>query len=194
VTEETASIVLYTGLAVAVVWWLIDLTLLMKDAAQAPEIKARSQLRTSDRNTAWRVLEREVAQRGHVVERNRDRLKVEFGPVLATLELQKDIGGLYLHCRLELTKLKRAFILVQSLFTLILAPAAIVIAYLLLSRLAVPSERPGVRPQVVQVVQTVHFLWPPLLVRFIGRRARRQAESILDNLPAVIDADTRTDL
>jgi hypothetical protein len=51
----------------------------------------------------------------------------------------------------------------------------------------VPSPEPDVRWQTLQMVQAVHFLWPPFLCGALYRRARRavaaQFEALVNNLP-----------
>jgi hypothetical protein len=65
--------------------------------------------------------------------------------------------------------------------------AALVGGFLLLWFLVVPDPNPAVRVQVVQMVQAVHFLWPPFLVGALYRRGRNTIVSTLDllisNLP-----------
>lgn len=51
------------------------------------------------------------------------------------------------------------------------------------------SDNPVVRAQVFQMLQAVHFLWPPFLFAFVYRRwgvaVRRTVETLLSNLPYV---------
>ena len=51
----------------------------------------------------------------------------------------------------------------------------------------VPSENPGVRWQTIQMVQAIHFLWPPFLFgglyRKQGRWIRTAFETFIQNLP-----------
>jgi hypothetical protein len=65
--------------------------------------------------------------------------------------------------------------------------AALVGGFLLLWFLVVPDPNPAVRVQVVQMVQAVHFLWPPFLVGALYRRGRSTVVNALDllisNLP-----------
>jgi hypothetical protein len=50
-----------------------------------------------------------------------------------------------------------------------------------------PSDNPAIRGQTAQVVQLVHFLWPPFLLTFQARRARSLATEytldLMSNLP-----------
>jgi DNA-binding transcriptional ArsR family regulator len=70
---------------------------------------------------------------------------------------------------------------------LALGAAAIVVAAVLFPTVVIPSDDPAIRGQTVQVVQLVHFLWPPFLLTYQARRARSMtAEYALDlmaNLP-----------
>lgn len=51
----------------------------------------------------------------------------------------------------------------------------------------VPSPDPGARWQTVQMVQTVHFLWPPFLFAGLYRKGRRDVaarmQALANNLP-----------
>jgi hypothetical protein len=63
---------------------------------------------------------------------------------------------------------------------------AIVGGSILIGTLVVPSERPDVRWQVVQMLQAAHFLWPPFLLgglyRAQRRSLRRRLEAFASNL------------
>jgi hypothetical protein len=70
--------------------------------------------------------------------------------------------------------------LVLGLVVLIVAPAMMFV-YL------IPSPDPAARFQVIQVVQMVHFLWPPFLFASLSRQPARmfrsRMESLVHNLP-----------
>jgi hypothetical protein len=65
--------------------------------------------------------------------------------------------------------------------------AALVGGFCLIRAYVVPDPNPAVRWQTVQMVQAVHFLWPPFLFAAIYRRGRRAVQNGLDllvhNLP-----------
>jgi len=65
--------------------------------------------------------------------------------------------------------------------------AAIVAGFLVIYFLVVPNQHPGVRWQTVQMVQVVHFLWPPFLFAGIYRKSasfvRAQFDTFIHNLP-----------
>lgn len=63
--------------------------------------------------------------------------------------------------------------------------AAIVVGglYYLLLQSAVPSQDESVRVQVVQMVQSVHLLWPPFLLAGLARTLRRR---VVDELQRVV--------
>jgi hypothetical protein len=50
-----------------------------------------------------------------------------------------------------------------------------------------PSANPGVRSQAIQIVQVVHFLWPPFLFGALSRQPARflraRMEALVNNLP-----------
>jgi hypothetical protein len=50
-----------------------------------------------------------------------------------------------------------------------------------------PSPNPGVRGQAIQMVQVVHFLWPPFLFAALARQPARiiaaRVEALVNNLP-----------
>lgn len=64
---------------------------------------------------------------------------------------------------------------------------ALVVGFTLLWLLAAPNPNPDVRVQVVQMVQAVHFLWPPFLFGALYRRGRNAVingfDLLINNLP-----------
>ena len=57
----------------------------------------------------------------------------------------------------------------------ILGAATIMIGGWLIATLVLPSEDPSIRTQSIQMVQAVHFLWPPFLFGGLARLRRRAA-------------------
>jgi hypothetical protein len=76
-----------------------------------------------------------------------------------------------------------------TLGLLVLGSVAILAAAVIFPLLVIPSDNPAIRGQTAQVVQLVHFLWPPFLLTHQARRARAvTAEHTMDlmaNLPWV---------
>lgn len=77
-------------------------------------------------------------------------------------------------------------LLLAGLFQ-VLGVVAIVGGYGLVATYVVASPLEAVRWQVFQMLQTIHFLWPPLLFASLYRRGRRevaaQFEALVNNLP-----------
>jgi len=69
----------------------------------------------------------------------------------------------------------------------VLGLIAIVVGYWAIATYVIPSPDPGVRWQAVQMVQAVHFLWPPFLFGARYRRSVRevtaQFQALANNLP-----------
>lgn len=69
----------------------------------------------------------------------------------------------------------------------VLGLAALLIGSALMLTLVVPNPSPAVRAQSVQMVQAVHFLWPPFLFAGLYRSVRRSVrvgfEVFIHNLP-----------
>lgn len=65
--------------------------------------------------------------------------------------------------------------------------AALLLASALMLTIVVPSPNPAVRAQAVQMVQVIHFLWPPFLFGGLYRSLRRSVrvgfEVFVHNLP-----------
>jgi hypothetical protein len=69
----------------------------------------------------------------------------------------------------------------------VLGLVALAVGCWALGTFVVPSPEPAVRWQTIQMVQAVHFLWPPFLFGALYRRARRavaaQFDALVNNLP-----------
>jgi hypothetical protein len=72
---------------------------------------------------------------------------------------------------------------------LILGLVALVVGLWLEFTYVLPSPNPSIRTQAVQMVQVVHFLWPPFLFAYLARQPsmmlRSRLESLVHNLPYV---------
>jgi hypothetical protein len=70
---------------------------------------------------------------------------------------------------------------------LVLGLIALVVGAWLIATLVVPSPDPAVRSQAIQMVQAIHFLWPPFLMGGLYRRGIRSVratfEALVHNLP-----------
>ncbi len=69
----------------------------------------------------------------------------------------------------------------------VLGLVAIVAGFLLIHTLVLPNPKPAVRGQVLQMIQVVHFLWPPFLFgglyRYRHRLVRDGLKTFVHNLP-----------
>jgi hypothetical protein len=74
---------------------------------------------------------------------------------------------------------------------LFLGLIAIVVGCWTIFTYVIPSPLPGVRWQTLQMLQVVHFLWPPFLLGGLYRRLSRAAlvrfEALIHNLPYLPD-------
>jgi hypothetical protein len=86
-------------------------------------------------------------------------------------------------------KLRRKMQLVLAILLLVAMPIVIGGVAAVLWLFAAPSLNPGVRWQVVQIVQIVHVLWPPFLVYFyLWKKQRAQAIDAASNLIVLAEA------
>ena len=78
-------------------------------------------------------------------------------------------------------------LLVGGWIALAMGLVALIVAPWLAFTYALPSPNPNVRAQAFQVVQMVHFLWPPFLfaalARQPGRMFRARMDALVHNLP-----------
>lgn len=74
----------------------------------------------------------------------------------------------------------RSWLLVMGWVFIGLGLAAIITAFTLIQLFVV--DDPGVRWQTVQMVQCVHFLWPPFLFGGLYRRLRTHLQTTLDSM------------
>jgi hypothetical protein len=70
---------------------------------------------------------------------------------------------------------------VGALF-LLLGLLVLVVGGGLMVTLVIPSPDPALRTQAVQMVQVVHFLWPPFLMGYLYRRGIRSVRATFDAL------------
>ena len=84
-------------------------------------------------------------------------------------------------------KTSRNGLLIGGWIALALGLVALIVAPWLAFTYALPSPNPNVRAQAFQVVQMVHFLWPPFLfaalARQPGRMFRARMDALVHNLP-----------
>ncbi len=70
---------------------------------------------------------------------------------------------------------------------LCLGATAIAAAAVLFPLFVIPSDTPAIKAQTAQVLQLVHFLWPPFLLSYQARRARnvvtQRTIELMSNLP-----------
>jgi len=85
--------------------------------------------------------------------------------------------------RADLARLKRFCRAGASIFLVLGAVALAAATYVMLSIVVVHAQS-GVRYQVFQTLQIVHFLWPPLLFTYIYTRSRRAVATLLETLLA----------
>lgn len=90
----------------------------------------------------------------------RDRTRIDYAIERAPLRWLLWLGGLF-----------------QAL-----GLAALGVGAWLIGTLVVPSPDPAVRTQAIQMIQVVHFLWPPFLMGFLYRRGIRSVRATFDAL------------
>ncbi len=68
-----------------------------------------------------------------------------------------------------------------------LGATAIAAAAVLFPLFVIPSDNPAIKGQTAQVLQLVHFLWPPFLLTYQARRSRnvvtQRTVELMSNLP-----------
>ena len=104
----------------------------------------------------------------------------------ATFDFRTTGSGTTVTYRAGLGRLKRFCRTGASVFLVLGAVALATASYIMLC-IVVVHPRLGIRYQVFQTLQTVHFLWPPLLFAYIYGRSRHAVatlfEALLANLP-----------
>jgi hypothetical protein len=119
--------------------------------------------------------------------RGRSSVSSEGGGVLVC-HIDARIEGCRVDYSLDTSDLGRNYRTITA-GLLALGAAAIVIAAVVFPTIVIPSDNPAIRGQAVQVVQLVHFLWPPFLLTYQARRARGLAREfamdLMANLPYV---------
>jgi hypothetical protein len=76
----------------------------------------------------------------------------------------------------------RAWLLRVGWLFVVLGLVAIGIGFTLIYTLVLPSPNPAVQWQATQMVQVVHFIWPPFLFGGLYRRMQRHVRNVFDGL------------
>jgi hypothetical protein len=104
--------------------------------------------------------------------------KVRFSPAGSRTRLEYAV---------ETSSARRRVLLGIGWLTLALGMAALGIGIWLEFAYVLPSPHAGLRAQAVQMIQVIHFLWPPFLLAYLARQPSRllrtQMEVLLHNLP-----------
>ena len=62
----------------------------------------------------------------------------------------------------------------------VLGLLAVCVGFLAINTYVVPNPNPGIRGQTFQMIQCIHFLWPPWLFGMLYRRMRTSARNALE--------------
>ncbi|MFH1466799.1 MAG: hypothetical protein ABIO70_20615 [Pseudomonadota bacterium] len=107
---------------------------------------------------------------------------------LLTCHLESSLEGTRVAWSLDVESLGRGLKLGAAI-TLGVGAVAIIAAGILFPTLVIPSEQRAVQGQTWQVLQLIHFLWPPFLLTYQARRLRslvaERCTDLMQNLPYV---------
>ena len=192
----------YAGLVVGAVVWLWSLGRIRKVLGQPPErggelrqtaevegdvaeiTRRIGEYLTTGGVMLFSALRVEAAEQGRV----RFRAARSMLPFMGSLRgeyVVEDRGGSRVRVGFHTNRgAERRAARVAQYIALGLGLPAMVLAGALLLGLAVDHPSPEVRAQSAQVAQIVHFLWPPFLILYLGRRTQWMLE---EGLGQVID-------
>jgi hypothetical protein len=212
-SQNTAQTVLIAVTAVGVVIWLISLWFLVSSyrrgrteqpvdhfahSEQLPpnwflgSVEVEGQPHTLADKTAA-ILVRQSPGSVKILEKTKDRLTFEsVGPILVgqprrgQLRFTAQGSG---HTRIDFAIEPPAhpWMLWLGIGFQLCGLLALVVGGWVIYEYCLPSPHPKIRAQAVQIVQVVHFLWPPFLFAGLYRQRNRAAtegfEILLRNLP-----------
>ena len=207
---DTVAITLAWGLAMLVAiaanalgWrsWLTTFS-----SRRDPMVRGTVDLEGSPEGVAKRLAQQLATSSGpvlgRVLEADHREVRAELRPNVATrrdggyttatallvCHIDERIEGCRVEYSLDLQQLGRGLRTATTL-VLCLGVAAILAAAVVFPVLVIPSDNPAIRAQTAQVLQLVHFLWPPFLLTHQARRARSvvadRIGDLMANLPYV---------
>lgn len=88
----------------------------------------------------------------------------------------------------DFAKFSRFFRWILGAWVFSIIPITVLGTFLLVWKFAIQSENPQMRWQVLQMLQILHVLWPPLLIYFLHSIIIRAQKRSLENLPLLIQS------
>lgn len=184
----TARSVVVLGTITAVGLWLWGLQSYTRLASAGARFKRTVPVRSTGPEAVAELVRWGTAEGRTIVERGDRRLRVKLRLFEVDLALLEETAGPRLEVRADLTSLHRRYLVGVGSVVFVIAPALIIGLFAALYFFAAPSDHPGMRGQVFQILQTVHGLWPPLVFSRQYRSVRRQhLDPIPGNLKALIE-------
>lgn len=190
-SEETAKLIIAAGGAIGVVAWFAALQLYRKMAATPAVETLETPVSEKSPTEAMKAVVERVGQLAFQTQLARPAENVfeitQFG-CHTRIEARRIGGQTLLVAEFSDAALRRKWQWVFALFVVLLMPLTIVGVTFALWHFAAPNAASGIRWQCVQILQTVHVLWPPFLFYGLWKQMRKGARDAVSNLLVLAQA------
>jgi hypothetical protein len=189
--EEVAKLVIGAGFAVGAIVWMIVVQLYRR-MADAPHVE-RLETPANGKSPAEAMravveASRQLAAQARLARPTDESFQVSQFGVDAHIFPERRGGQMVLVAELDDSRLRRRMQFILAAFVLLVMPAAVVGIPAALFHYVAANPAGAVRWQSLQVMQMVHFLWPPFLVYFLWKKQRAMVADAISNLLVLADA------
>jgi hypothetical protein len=185
--ESTASLVVVVGTAAGALLWILGLLCYRRMLRGPVELTRRTRVAGRAADQVMKGFLRAVATQFPIVERSDNRVAFRLPFALVGIRFDRDGNDVSVILAATLSRSRRLLLWIMAVLVCFLAPGTLIGLSWALLTFAAPSEQPGVRGQVFQIVQAIHVLWPPFLLVFIHKRFVAAAEAFMTNMVTLIE-------
>lgn len=186
-TENVARTIVIAGSLLGVFVWIFGLSLYLKIKSLPQRLTERKTINGKSNEETMKILLKETVKTMGIFEKTDNSFTLQLPLSRLRIRVEPEAGGTSLNMEMDFTRLWRVMGTIMAALVLFLEPVVIIGIFLLLWFFAVPNDSPGVRWQVVQVVQVIHVLWPPFLIYFLFIKFRGSVKTVSNNLPILIE-------
>ena len=188
-TEQIARIIVIVVASLGAITWYIGFRCYLHLNTLSQSISKEHIIKGVSIDQAIKSILKTIADNPavHVTNRLDNAVSFRFRKMDIAARLSGASGGVRLETLVDPGPTLRGFRIAMSILVLIVVPLAILLVSGLIWTLVIPAQNPAIRWQVIQVVQMVHFLWPPFLIYGLARGQRTMGVRFADHLPLQVE-------